>query len=465
MSAESSNPQAVLPRQRAKRSLASLPSRIVSRASFPLFDRWDRGDRGAELNRLLISQYKSAEWHQANSLRKLNVALARAFEHVPYYRTQWATLPVLSSLADIRQLPILTKADIRGAGETLNSDLVAHAALLSAKTGGSTGTALIVRFDHRCQQHRNAAAMRSDMWAGWRMGDWTGALWGSPDRPTGFKQRLRNALRSRLEYLDTMRLDEKSMREFLQLMCDRPLDAIFGHAHSLFILADFKLRAGIDTPNPHAIVSTSMMLLASERATIERAFGCPVGDRYGCEEVGLIAAQCDRHESYHVNAEHTYVEIVNDAGEPCAPGEIGRVLVTDLENIGAPLVRYEVGDLSAWSMRACSCARGLPTLERVVGRQADCLQRVDGSLVAGVSLVERTLLAISGIAQLQLVQSAPRELTAYLVGEGQGEAAPISALTAALKADLGDQMQVQVEVVTRIPQEKNGKYRFAIRRF
>ena len=262
-----------------------------------------------------------------------------------------------------------------------------------------------------------------------------------------------------------MRLDAASMDEFIALWRAKPLDALFGHAHSLFILADYVRKTGAAVPRPHAIVSTSMMLLASERNVIENTFHCAVTDRYGCEEVGLIAAECEVHHGLHVNSEHTLVEIVDDAGQPCAPGQIGRVLVTDLVNLGQPLIRYEVGDLAAWSAQPCPCGRGLPLIEKVVGRQADCLQRVDGSLVAGVSLVERTLLVIPGLAELQLVQESQGRLVAFVVLGANASAQTSEQLIGALARDLGEGITIEVQVVARIPQEKNGKYRFALRRF
>lgn len=440
-------------------------SRLLSRSSYPLFDWWDRSDRLREWRRLERSQWLTPEALASLQLDRLRSIVEHAWTQVPYYRQHWPAQPAIAALADLARLPILTKSDVRAAGRDLCAAAIAPHALLQSKTGGSTGTSLVLYFDHDCQQHRNAAALRSDSWAGWTPGDWVGALWGSPERPVTAKQKLRNWLRERQEYLDTMRLDEASMAQFIALMRSRPLDALFGHAHSLYILAEYVLRVGASVPPPRAIVSTSMMLIASERAVIERAFGCPVSDRYGCEEVGLIAAQCERHLGLHVNAEHTLVEIVDETGAPCPPGSVGRVIVTDLENRGMPLIRYEVGDLSSWSAEACPCGRGLPTLERVIGRQADCLLRRDGSLVAGVSLVERTLTAIPGVHELQLVQESPDRMTAYVVRPEADAQAVDGELERALVRDLGPGIDVCIAPVARIPQEANGKYRFALRRF
>ena len=449
----------------------NIPSRWLSRATFPLFDLYDQSDRLQELKRLLRTQYLSSDELEFMQLTSLKQILAYATKYVPYYRCyaqehRSGTFSA-SSLSALREFPVLKKSGIREAGDALiTTDASIKNALISSKTGGSTGTSLFLKTDHRTQQHCNAAAMRSDMWAGWRMGDWTGCLWGSPEYPRGLKQKIRNALRDRLVYLDTMRLDSSTMGEFLRLMQTRRIDSIFGHAHSLFILADYAVKERSTVPAPHAIVSTSMMLLASERARIEEAFGCAVTDRYGCEEVGLIASECEHHQGYHVCSEHVIVEIIDEQDEPCAPGEVGRVIVTGLNNRGMPLIRYEVGDLAAWAATPCPCGRGLPTLERIVGRQADCLKRANGSLVAGVSLVERTLLAISGIAQLQLVQEAPTSVVAHTVlAENALKDETSEALRGALCRDLGANIDINVQIVQRIPQEKNGKYRFAIRRF
>jgi phenylacetate-coenzyme A ligase PaaK-like adenylate-forming protein len=64
------------------------------------------------------------------------------------------------------------------------------------------------------------------------------------------------------------------------------------------------------------------------------------------------------------------VEVLDAEGAPCKPGEIGRVVVTPLHNFAMPLLRYEIGD-EAEVGEACVCGRGLPVLNRVVGRTQD----------------------------------------------------------------------------------------------
>jgi phenylacetate-CoA ligase len=63
-----------------------------------------------------------------------------------------------------------------------------------------------------------------------------------------------------------------------------------------------------------------------------------------------------------------YAEILDDADRPCAPGEVGRVVVSTLHNYAMPLFRYDLGDLAEVGP-PCECGRTLPVLNRIVGRQ------------------------------------------------------------------------------------------------
>jgi phenylacetate-CoA ligase len=204
------------------------------------------------------------------------------------------------------------------------------------------------------------------------------------------------------------------------------------------------------------------MLLPSERAVIESVFECRVGDRYGCEEVGLIASECERHNGMHLNVDHLFIEFLRPDGRPARSGEEGDIVVTDLINRGMPLIRYRVGDVGVPSARRCDCGRGSPLMERVVGRSADFLIKKDGSLVAGVSLVERTLTAIPGLEQMQIVQEELGALLINVVPDARYTAESEAALRREIETVFDDGTVVAVHRLSRLDQEKNGKYRFSI---
>src|SRR5256886_2276525 len=115
------------------------------------------------------------------------------------------------------------------------------------------------------------------------------SLWGNPPLPRTLKQRVRAALIDRFIYLDTIDLSERSIEDFIARWRRGKPEILFGHSHSLYMLARYVNAQGIRDLRPRGIISTSMMLLAGERAVIELAFRCKATDRYGSGAAALCA--------------------------------------------------------------------------------------------------------------------------------------------------------------------------------
>ena len=101
---------------------------------------------------------------------------------------------------------------------------------------------------------------------------------------------------------------------------------------------DFKDRFGIANP---ALSGTSYMSVA----LLEKQFGCPVRAWYSNEENGIMGLQNEKDEGYRIDTETYYYEILKmDSDEPAEPGELGRIVITDLFNYAFPILRYDNGD-------------------------------------------------------------------------------------------------------------------------
>lgn len=442
-----------------------LPDSLAGGFFEPAWDAYERSVRLRELRRLRRTQWDDPQAIRARQEAGLRAILAHAAATCPWYRETWAAAGIdvadVRTLADLARLPILSKDDIRRHQDALVSDRHRKADLRRAKTGGSTGVSLEIYCDEPGIQRRTAAALRSDEWSGWRLGQPVAAVWGNPPVARSFKNRLRATLKDRYIYLDTMRVDGPAIEAFLVAWSRLRPGLLMGHAHSLFILAEY-LRDTGRRLDPRGVIATSMMLLDHERRVIEAVCGVPVTNRYGCEEVSLIACECEQHRGLHLNADHVITEFLRDDGSPCSPGEDGRLVVTELINYGQPLIRYELGDRGVPSDRRCPCGRGLPLMEQVTGRTADFLRAEGGFRVQGISIIENTLTKLPGIRQMQIVQEEPLRLQVHLVpGPGWGDDVATE-LVATLRGILGQGMAVDLFPAERIPQEKNGKYRFTI---
>jgi phenylacetate-CoA ligase len=431
----------------------------------PLWDLKDGSRRLRVLRELERSQWLPLETLKARQDQRLRQMLRYAAAHSPYYQRVFREQrfdPEHFQLAAFQALPLLTKAIIRASTDEILSREFARSALGQHKTGGSTGVALTTYFDQDWREIRAADVLRSNQWAGCFHGMKVASLWGNPPLPKTLKQRLRAFLIDRFIYLDTIDLNERSIEDFIARWRRGKPEILFGHSHSLYMLARYVLEKRISDLRPRGIISTSMMLLANERQVIESAFGCKVTDRYGSEEVALIACECERHQGMHLNIEHLYLEFLRPDGTAAAPGEEGTIVITDLVNRGMPFIRYRIEDVGVPSERRCACGRGLPLMERVTGRVADYLKRRDGSMVAGVSLVERTLTAIPGLEQLQVVQPSIDQIVLNVVRAPDFSSATEEALLAEFRAVFGPGITIRTDYMERIRQERSGKYRFSI---
>ena len=368
----------------------------------------------------------------------------------------------LKTPEDITKLPILTKAEIRANTESMISQGFSRDRLLHFKTGGSTGKALDIFITEECSELRNACARRHDRWSGWKPGEPKAAVWGNPKLPTTLKEKILDKIIQPVIYLDTMAVTDESVLGFAESWKKVKPTLLFGHAHSIFLLANFVEKLGIDIIRPRGIISTSMMLLPHERKTIERVFDVKVTDRYGCEEVSLIASECEKHEGMHLNIEHLVIEFIKDDGTAANPGETGRIIVTALMNYAMPFVRYEVEDMGVPSDKMCSCGRGLPLMEKVVGRTADFLVKRDGTRVAGISLIENTLTKYPGIDQMQIIQESLDGFIINLVPGPDYSSEIDQILVDYFKTIFGQDIEINILKVSTINPEKSGKYRFSI---
>jgi phenylacetate-CoA ligase len=395
----------------------------------------------------------------ARQLAALKVQLTHAYDTVPYYRRTWDAVGVhpsdVKAFADLDAFPVLTKADIRAHEADLLSTAYRGAKLRLKRTSGSTGVPLTIRVDEPAMQWKHACTIRSDQWSGYRLGQRVAKVWGNPEYlHLGWRGRVRNRLLDRAVYLDTIHLTDAKVAAFAaELRRHRP-GLVFGHAHSLYLVACHLKKTGATDIRPNGIISTAMVLHDYQRKAIEEVFGTPVSNRYGCEEVSLIAAECEAHAGLHVNADNVYVE---------APtGKPGPLVVTDLANRAMPLIRYQIGDVAVGAGRACTCGRGLPLLDRIEGREADYVVTPAGTLISGISLTENFALLIDGTAQVQIVQETIHDLRIRLVpGDGFG-AASHEQIEKLVRDTFGPTVRYDVELVDAIPQEASGKYRFCI---
>lgn len=438
--------------------LMALASRHLA---LPLYEALKGTGTSRLYRECLRTQHLAEEELRAGQLRGVRELLRFVWEHNAFYRKRYTEAGLhpddVRTLEDFARLPLLTKNDIRANPEALVSDGFDRTRLSHRRTGGSTGVPVHVYWSQDAIPLKDALVRRHDAWAGFLPGERRAALWGDIQPPATVKAKLAAAVFERTIFLDTLELDEQAMLEFTERIRATGTRLLFGHGHSLYFLAQFLKEKGIRDVRLAGIISSSEMLPPEERRVVEEVFGRIVFDRYGCEEVGLIASECAEHDGLHVAAEGIHVEIL-DGSE----AEPGRIVVTDLLNRGTPLIRYEIGDLATTRAGACRCGRGLPRIGPVTGRTSDFLYTPEGKRISGISILDTVTIHIPGFRQVQVVQERIDELTFNVVKDAGFSDVSLERLADEVRRYFGPAMRHRVAYVDAIPMTGRGKFQFSI---
>jgi len=420
-----------------------------------------------------LAQLEESQWWTPDQLvdwqeARLSQLLHHAYATVPYYRRAFDAAGIrtgdLRNISDLRHLPLLTKSIIQNQQRELVSDGVPLRQRITNHTGGSTGTPMRFYQDQRQRDWGSASKLRFNRWAGWNFGKWTLRLWGHP-QDLKAAQSARGKLRSlalREQTFDAFRFSLEDMADLVTTMRRTKPDLIVAYASMLSHFATYLDNRKItDVPPPDGIITSTDMLLPHQRETIERVLESTVFERYGCREVSVIAAECERHSGMHINTDRLIVEFTDENGQPVPPGQPGYVVITDLFNYAMPFIRYNIEDVAVPAAERCSCGRGLPLIEELVGRYADILTTPRGEFVSASALT--TILSdIPGLRECQLVQKATDWLQVNAACYPDYDESSETTFRDNLAAFFGPQMRITFHYVDQISRTTSGKKRFSV---
>lgn len=219
--------------------------------------------------------------------------------------------------------------------------------------------------------------------------------------------------------------------DLVRALNDFQPNRIGGYPTALAVLAQEQLAGRLHI-HPTMLTPAGESLSTPTRQRLERIFRCPVRMGYAASEFIALAFECPAGW-LHVNADWVILEPVDADYRPVPPGTRSHtVLLTNLANYVAPLIRYDLGDSIIVKPGSCLCGCRLPAIH-VEGREADVLhlEAADGSKVDVLPLAIGTVMEETrGVRRCQIIQTGPGELTLRLeVASGADETATWVAVT------------------------------------
>lgn len=428
-------------------------------------------DREAATMLAIQFQLAQSEWWTADELlsvqlRELTPLVHHARDSTRHYRTIHIGDDATLTQESFRSLPLLRRGDIQTAGDDLFSNRIPelHGPTTEVMTSGSSGRPVTVLKSQLSARYWKAFTLRDSLWHRRDLSAQLGSIRyvadpkvGRPPDGTTFKgwgpatDEIFPSAPASLLSVGT------SIEEQAEWLIRRDPAYLVTHPSNLRALAEHFMRNALPRPASLVQVRTVGELLPQEtRDLCREVFGVGIADMYSAQEVGYIALQCPESDNYHVQAENVLVEVLDDAGDPCAPGEIGEVVVTDLHNYASPLLRYAIGDFAEVGV-ACRCGRGLPTLTRIIGRQRNMWVRPDGRR-AWPLITSKKMRGAAPYRQLQLEQESMGLIVVRVVPDGAFTREDQTALAGAIWQCLEHRVELRFDIVDSIKRGPAGKF-------
>jgi phenylacetate-CoA ligase len=178
-----------------------------------------------------------------------------------------------------------------------------------------------------------------------------------------------------------------------------------------------------------------------------------VRDRYGVSEKVVSMTECERGR-LHVDMEFCIVEVeTQEEDEDIATGPL---LVTGLSHDATPMFRYRIGDVGTRLKRPCDCGRAGDVFLAVDGRIEDYVMTPDGRLIGRLDHIFKNQ---HDVAEAQILQDTKEAVEIRVVPRESWSDAAERTLRKEVRARLGDEIRVGIELVKDIPREPNGKLR------
>jgi phenylacetate-CoA ligase len=422
------------------------------------------------------TQWLPPEEIERRQLVQARFLIAHCLAQVPYYRTTLGAAGIrledIKTLADLRRLPILPRRTYRERMHEVRASRLPAGVIArsNAVTSGTMGIPIEVSQSNVTNTWWLACYLRDLAWCGIDPRGRLAVIKYFPAKGSELEQLLRGATAPAWErnvhqviatgpaHCLDVRVEPRRQLDWL-LEVDP--DYLLIKPSALELLAILAQQHGVHLPRLRGIQSYDETLTPQIKERAAAAFGAPVFNLYSCSEAGYVASCCPDGHGMHFHAENVLAEVLDEHGQPCRPGQTGRIVLTTLHNFVTPLLRYEIQDEATVGVNPCPCGRGLPLLAQVEGKERPIFVLPDGRLRHSSPLIV-DLRKHPGFVQYQVVQETRNQLVIRLVPEATWTDVTRAGMVKTVREFFEAPVNVEIELVDRLPFSKGGKVRTVI---
>lgn len=402
-----------------------------------------------------------ADTIEAIKEQRLRSTLEYACAHVPAYRPYANVLEQHKRASDaLIEFPLIDKDELKARFNDFVSDEISDIPHYKCTTGGTSGNQLELLLDDHSQSVEMGFMHRQWSRVGYsprcRKATFRGVEFPHLSKNVYWQK---NPVYNELQFspfhlsLNTVELYWK------RLLSYRP-KFLHGYPSAIVYLAELAKDIGKDgrSLNLKAILLGSEGMIDGQRETLEHFFGCRVYSWYGHSERLILAGECENCDAYHVIPDYGYCEILDKSGKPVDVGERGELVGTTFLNRSMVLIRYKTGDSAVKLDSECSCGRYWQKFDNVQGfRDQQLIIGSDGSRIS-LAAINVHGECFSNVNFYQYYQIKPGMLEIRIVPGKNYGANDESAILAAHKSKVGDNLCISVVLVPEMKLSPGGKY-------
>ncbi len=352
----------------------------------------------------------------------------------------------------LQMFPVMNKELLRKNYDNICVDIV-HVPFHQGKmhiqrTSGSTGTPLAIPQDFRKRNRRIAELKYFGNLAGYKSHEklaqlriWT--KWQSKSKIQTFYENI--------YAIDCSKIDDKMLLKLTQLIKQKRIVALWGYASWYDRLVDFIEKYSIQLFGLKTVIAGSEMLNPATRRKLTKLLNCNVVSRYSNEEQGILGQDRVNDERYYLNYASYYFEFLKlDSNENANPGDLCRIVVTDLFNYAFPMIRYDTGDTGVFVEEKNN---SMIILNKIYGRLLDLV--FDTNQVAVHPMVLARIL--KNYDEIELWQFIQKDMDKYELKLKLSTEMDLADCIIQLKEIFGQNAQIEVKLIDDIPVLASGK--------
>ncbi|MFW9876096.1 MAG: hypothetical protein ACFFG0_23585 [Candidatus Thorarchaeota archaeon] len=351
------------------------------------------------LNESIKWEKKEIERYQMKKLSKL---LHHSYENIPYYREIFDKNKIgydsIYSISDLKKIPVLTRIDIQ---KNLDKLVVRKIKKFKSSSSGTTGIPINFYNDLDSQSAGAASGLFCYQLSGWKPGSKMLHIWGnelSIKRWNTLASKMKRLFMRQKNLPSTFFNKQENFPEIIKLINKYKPVSIDGYTSSIYNLSLFIIKTNINVHSPDFVFTTAENLFEYQKEIIEDSLA-KVSDIYGCGEINGIAVCPINSKKYYIIEPHVIVE-TEESNE-----EMNDIIVTDLDNMIMPFIRYKIGDLIDNVCKNDGDDKiKFDYFKRIIGRSSEVIELRNGDRISPVNIIGGTLLReIGGVLKHKVV--------------------------------------------------------------